>query len=80
VSRPLPVPEFCIVVRLEGDPEPRLIAFSEGDLNRLKLWLRESPALAQVAEVALVVLADLLAEETHEAARASSGHPAERWA
>jgi len=63
VSRPLPVPEFCIVVRLEGDPEPRLIAFSEGDLERLKLWLRHSPALVQVAEVALVLLADLLDEE-----------------
>jgi len=62
-SRPLPLPEFCIVVRLEGDPERRLIAFSEGDMERLKVWLRQSPALVQVAELALLVLADLLDEE-----------------
>jgi hypothetical protein len=62
-SRPLPVPEFSITIRLEGDPEPRLIAFSEGDLERLKLWLRYSPALVEVARVALLVLDQLLAEE-----------------
>jgi hypothetical protein len=63
VSGPLPVPEFTISVRLEGDPEPRLIAFTESDLERLKLWLRSSPALVEVAQVALVVLDQLLAEE-----------------
>jgi hypothetical protein len=64
VSRP--VPEFTISLRQEGEPEPRLIAFTESDLERLKDWLRRTPALVDVAQVALLVLDQLLAEERCE--------------
>ena len=58
-----PAPEFTVVIRFEGEPELRFVAFTDRDLERLKLWLRRTPVLVDLAEAVLVLLAELLNEE-----------------
>jgi hypothetical protein len=65
VSRP--VPELTISVRFESEPVLRFAAFTDGDLERLKLWLRESGVLLDLSEDLLLLVEGLWLEAEEEA-------------
>lgn len=51
-SEPWRAPEPCVEVRfpVEGKPTVIVIAFSDEDEKRIRLWLEERPDLAQLVE------------------------------